>query len=397
AIARLHDVRRPGDRFGGQLRGVDQALDALLQADEGAEVRHVRDLALDLGAERIAALDVVPRIRLELLDAQRELLVLLVDLEDDRLHLVALLELLAGVLDLLRPRDVRDVHEAVDALLESDEDPEVGDVADRAAHVGADRVLLLDQAPRVRLDLLHAERDLPVALVDVEHDGVHDVADVDHLRRVLDPLGPRHLRHVHEALDARLELEERAVVGERHDLALDALADRVLVRRVDPRIRLDLLEAQRHALGLGVELQHLDLELVADLEHLARVVDAAPRHVGDVEQAVDAAEVDEGAVVGDVLDHAVDDLPDLEGLQRLAALALALLLEQRAAREHHVAAPLVELDDLELRALAHQRLEVPHRAQVHLRAGQERLDADVDRQAALHARHDHAFHGLVGL
>src|SRR5690606_34523660 len=58
---------------------------------------------------------------------------------------------------------------------------------------------------------------------------------------------------------------------------------------------------------------------------------------------------------------------------------------------------LVELDDLELGALAHQRLEVPHRAQVHLRAGQERLHADVDRQAALHARDDRALDGLVGL
>ena len=39
-----------------------------------------------------------------------------------------------------------------------------------------------------------------------------------------------------------------------------------------------------------------------------RVVDALVAHVGDVEQAVDAAEVDERAVIGDVLDHAVDHL-----------------------------------------------------------------------------------------
>ena len=117
-----------------------------------------------------------------------------------------------------------------------------------------------------------------------------------------------------QALDARLELDEGAVVRERDDLALDALADRVAHRRVDPRIGLDLLEAERHALALGVELEHLDLDLVAHLEQLARVVDAAPRHVGDVQQAVDAAEVDEGAVVGEVLDHAVDDLAGRERL-----------------------------------------------------------------------------------
>ena len=51
--------------------------------------------------------------------------------------------------------------------------------------------------------------------------------------------------------------------------------------------------------------------------HLGRVPDAAPRHVGDVQQAVDAAEVDEGAVVGDVLDGALEDDALLEHLERL--------------------------------------------------------------------------------
>ena len=176
-----------------------------------------------------------------------------------------------------------------------------------------------------------------------------------------------------------------------------AQADRVAHRRVAPRVGLDLLEAERDALGARVEAQHLHLDLVADLEQLARVVDAAPRHVGDVEQAVEAAEVDERAVVGDVLDHAVHDLPLFEALERRGAHALALLLEERAAREHDVPAPLVELDDLELEPLADQALEVPHRPQVDLRAGQERLHADVDGEAALHAREHAALDGLVGL
>ena len=79
----------------------------------------------------------------------------------------------------------------------------------------------------------------------------------------------------------------------------------------------DLLEAERDALGLGVELEHLDANVVADLEQLGRVVDPAPAHVGDVEQAVDAAEVDERAVLGEVLDDTLDDLAFLELLERL--------------------------------------------------------------------------------
>ena len=75
------------------------------------------------------------------------------------------------------------------------------------------------------------------------------------------------------------------------------------------------------------------------------MVDAAPRHVRDVEQAVDAAEVHEGAVLGDVLDRAHEDLALFEGLQGLALALGVLLLEDGLAGEDDVAALLVDLDD----------------------------------------------------
>jgi hypothetical protein len=61
--------------------------------------------------------------------------------------------------------------------------------------------------------------------------------------------------------------------------------------------------------GFLVDLDDLNLQRLADRQDLGRVVDPAPGHVGDVQQAVHAAQIDEGAVFGDVLDHTVDDLP----------------------------------------------------------------------------------------
>ena len=49
------------------------------------------------------------------------------------------------------------------------------------------------------------------------------------------------------------------------------------------------------------------------------MVDAAPRDVGDVQQAIDAAQIDEGAVIGDVLP---DDAVRGPGLPRLATSSL---------------------------------------------------------------------------
>ena len=250
--------------------------------------------------------------------------------------------------------------------------------------------LLGQLVPRVALDLLQAERDAARAGIDAEHHRLDAVADVEHLRRVLDPLAPRHLADVDQPLDARLELDERAVVGQADHLAADARADRIALDDVRPRIVHQLLVAERDALGRRVVLQHDDVDLVVDLEELGRVRDPAPRHVGDVQQAVDAAEVDEGAVVGDVLDDAAEDLALGERVERVLLLLRVLLFEEHLARQHDVAALLVDLDDPHAQLLAAQGVEVPDRAHVDLRAGQERAHADVHREPALDALDDAA-------
>src|SRR5207302_3979592 len=99
---------------------------------------------------------------------------------------------------------------------------------------------------------------------------------------------------------------------------------------------------------------------------------------------VDAAEIDERAVVGQVLDDAGEDRALLQLHEGVLLQLLALLLQEHAAGEDDVAALLVELDDLELELLADQLVEVADGPQIDLAAGEERLDADVDRQAALH-------------
>jgi hypothetical protein len=111
---------------------------------------------------------------------------------------------------------------------------------------------------------------------------------------------------------------------------------------------------------------------------------AAPGHVGDVQQAVDAAQVHEHAEVGDVLDDALAHLAVLDVLEQLLLLALALLLEQLAARDDHVHALGVDLDDARADGLADEVGDVVRATQVDLRGRQEDVDAlHVDQQAAL--------------
>jgi hypothetical protein len=156
-------------------------------------------------------------------------------------------------------------------------------------------------------------------------------------------------------------------------------------RRAVPRIAHQLLHAERDALRLGVEADDLHLDLLADGEGFRRMVDALPGDVGDMQQAVDAAQIHERAVVGDVLDHAVEHLALRQRAHQARAVLGAGLFHDGAARHHDVAAAAVHLEDGELLGLAHQRADVAHRAHIDLAARQEGHGAGkVDREATLH-------------
>jgi hypothetical protein len=200
---------------------------------------------------------------------------------------------------------------------------------------------------------------------------------------------------VHQTLDAVFDLDEGTVVGNIGDLAEDTGVLRVTTGDVDPGIVAHLLQAQGNAHLFAVELEHLDVDLVTDLDHLGRMLDALPGHVGDVQQAVDAAQVDERTVFGEVLDDTLDDLAFLQGFQQLLALFAVLFLDDGATGNHNVVALLVQLDDLELQVLAFQVRGVADRTDVDQGARQECADlVHLDGETALDLAADTAGNDL---
>ena len=80
----------------------------------------------------------------------------------------------------------------------------------------------------------------------------------------------RHVGDVHQAVDALLDLDEGAELGEVAHLALDAAADRVLLGELLPGIGLDLLQAEADAVRLLVDVEHLALDLLPDRRGASR-------------------------------------------------------------------------------------------------------------------------------
>src|SRR5690606_8271230 len=94
-------------------------------------------------------------------------------------------------------------------------------------------------------------------------------------------------------------------------------------------------------------------------------------HIGDVQQHVELAVVDECAEVGDVLHHTLTNLIDQQLIDEQLALRLPLALEDHSRAHHDLAPALVQLDDLELELLADQLVHIRNAPQRYLRAGEE--------------------------
>ena len=127
--------------------------------------------------------------------------------------------------------------------------------------------------------------------------------------------------------------------------------------------------------------------------------DPSPGHVGNMEKPVHAAEIDKGAVVGDVLDHPVDDVALVEPVDDFGALLRPALLEYGAAGHDNVVAAPVHLQDLERLLDVHEGACVPDGTDIDLRAGKEcNGPAKIDRVSPLDLVEDRAFHSrLAGI
>src|SRR5262249_10620576 len=78
----------------------------------------------------------------------------------------------------------------------------------------------------------------------------------------------RELGDVHGPLDAGEDLDERAEGDHLRHAPFDDVSLAVLVEHLLPRVVLGLLEAERDALAVAVDVEDLDLHGLADLEHL---------------------------------------------------------------------------------------------------------------------------------
>ena len=111
------------------------------------------------------------------------------------------------------------------------------------------------------------------------------------------------------------------------------------------------------------------------------MVDATPAHISDMQQSVEAIEIDKRTEVGDVLDGALADIARSHLGEQVGASFGALLLDQFAAGQNNVLSFLIDLNDLVFVGVTYVRGQIFRRNDVNLGSRQECLHAYIDKKA----------------
>ena len=380
-----------------QLRDVDEPVDVVVQLHKRAKTRELGDFAFDEVTDLVFLVDVLPWIFRELFDPEADPLIHFVNVDNGGFDFVVFLKDFAWMIDLAGPAQIGDVDHAVDPFVKLDEGAIGSHVANFPAHGAADGKLLFDLIPGIGLELAQAQRNFLLFFVHAKHDRFHFLSAGENVGRTHDPFGPRKFGDVNETFHAFLDLHEGAVWNEVGDFAFDALTGRETLLDLVPRILLRLLQAQRDALFFLVDVEHDDFQLLADFHELTRMSETAPRHVGDVEQAIHSIQIDERAEVSEIFYRALHLVADLHAFHEFLSLFAPLLLDQFAPAEHDVFAVVVDLDDLEIVGVTDELLQIFRRNDIDLRCRQKCLDADVHHKPAFHDRFHLAFDQAVAV
>ncbi len=320
----------------------------------------------------------------ELLDTEADTLFLDIDGKHLDLGLVALVVALDRGFAGHRPIDIGQMDHAEYLAGQFYEQTKLGDILDLAVENRAFRIVFLERCPRIVQALLETKADAPLVGIDIEHHDFDFLAGRNDLAGMNVLLGPAHFRNMDEAFDTGLEFDKRTIIGDVCHPAGIFGSDRIFGCDAFPRIRFKLLHAEGNTLSLRIETNHLHLDALANLQGIGRMIDAAPGDIGHMQKAIDAAEIDEGAVIGDILDNAFEHLAFVQIGDQLVALFGAGVFQDGTARDNDVAAPAIHFQNLKRLFGADQRRDIAHRADIDLATRQKRHGAvEIDGESAL--------------
>ena len=228
--------------------------------------------------------------------------------------------------------------------------------------------------PWVVFALFQAQGDTTTFFVDIQNHHFHYITNVNNFGWVDVFVGPVHFGNVHQTFNAFFDFNEAAVVSQVGYATSQFSTFWVTLSDSYPWIFAQLFQAEGYTSTLAVKLQHFNSDFVAHVHDFAWVLNAFPRHVGDVQQTINAAQVNECAVVSEVLNDTFDFHAFLQVFQQLIAFCAVFGFDNGTTGNNNVVTLLVQLDYFELKLFAFQVQSVTNWTNVYQRTWQERTN-----------------------
>ena len=324
------------DPIVGDFGNVDQALDAILDPGEGAEVRELRHGTANQLTNFVLGRNPAPRLGLRALDRKSDLLLLRVDAKHVDVDFLADLEDLAWVPN-AAPAELREVNQSVGS---SDVD-ECTEVANRgnatltslAFLEFADQALLHLVAAFLNGLALRENEAIPVAvdLDDLERKARTDQAGhLGLLGGIVTTADFRNLRCRHETAHA-VEIHQQATLVVVGDLGLDDVVRFVDLLKLAPALLLaGSIDRNDRVAFLILWLDDEDEDVIADRQGVLLFSRQAGEFAGRNDAFRLRSDIDQDLIPVKPHDHPVDDIAVLQRLVPLAGVAEILLHKQGA-------------------------------------------------------------------
>merc|ERR1712072_461629 len=252
-------------------RGFQRSFDTRSQLNGCAFGINCDDLTGHDSAFVVFSNELRERIAFQLLHAQRDTLTLRVDRQDNGFQFVAFLVVTNRFFAVVVPGNVRQVNQTVDTTIQTDKDTEVSDGLDLTGDLVAFNKLSTEGFPWVHGALLDTQRNTTTFFVDIQNHHFHFVAQLDNFAWVDVLVGPVHFRNVYQTFNTFFQLSETAVVSRVGHACLNTGTFWVASVDAHPWIVAQLLQTQRNAVTLTVELQDFNVDLVTNSNDFAWV------------------------------------------------------------------------------------------------------------------------------
>ena len=258
------------------------------------------------------------------------------------------------------------MNQAVYAFFYLNEYAEVCKVAYFGRMFGTHGVFLFDVFPRIGFQLLDTQRHFTFFTIQGQNDSFYFVTYLHEVLCGTQVLAPGHFRYVDQAFYARSDFDECTVIGHHDNFAFYFVTYfQVRIQSV-PRMRSQLFQTQCDTLLLVVEVKDNHIDLLVKLYHFFRVAHTSPREVGDVNQTVYAAQVDEDAVRGDILNGTLEYLSFFKLADDFFFLLFQFGFDKSLVRNNDILEFLVDFNDLEFHSLSYEYIVVADRFHVDL-------------------------------